>query len=75
MKSQSFERFYYTKVGLGEGCGCAERIIDVHEINRLAGPLRILPRVRAKDTLRALRRFFGITKRRGPASSPTQPTS
>ncbi|WP_075995750.1 hypothetical protein [Salaquimonas pukyongi] len=36
-KNDSFEKFYYDKVGLGEGCGCAERIIDVHEFNRLAG--------------------------------------
>ena len=34
---QDFTKFYYTKVGLGEGCGCAERVIDVHEFNRLAG--------------------------------------
>lgn len=37
MRPESFEKFYYTKVGLGEGCGCAERVIDVHEFNRLAG--------------------------------------
>lgn len=35
-RPQSFEHFYHTKVGLGEGCGCAERIIDNHEIDRLA---------------------------------------
>ena len=35
-RPQSFETFYYTKVGLGEGCGCAERIIDNHEIDRIA---------------------------------------
>lgn len=35
-KQQKFETFYYNKVGLGEGCGCAERIIDNHEIDRLA---------------------------------------
>lgn len=34
-RPESFEKFYYTKVGLGEGCGCAERIIDVHEHDRL----------------------------------------
>lgn len=33
---ESFEKFYYTKVGLGEGCGCAERIIDVRDLDRLA---------------------------------------
>lgn len=32
----SFEKFYYDKVGLGEGCGCAERIIDVRDLERLA---------------------------------------
>ena len=43
-RQQSFETFYYNKVGLGEGCGCAERIIDNHEIDRLA-----LARDLAKD--------------------------
>ena len=37
-KPQDFEKFYYRYVGKGEACGCAERIIDVHEFNRLAGP-------------------------------------
>ena len=36
-RAEDFEKFYYAKVGLGEGCGCAERVIDVHEIDRLAG--------------------------------------
>lgn len=36
-RPEAFDKFYYQKVGLGEGCGCAERIIDVHEFNRLAG--------------------------------------
>lgn len=35
-KPEDFERFYYTKVGLGEGCGCAERVIDMHEWERRA---------------------------------------
>ncbi|NQY60390.1 hypothetical protein [Cognatishimia sp.] len=35
MRHQSFEKFYCTKVGLGEGCGCAERVIDNHEIERI----------------------------------------
>ena len=43
-RQQSFETFYYNKVGLGEGCGCAERIIDNHEIDRLA-----LARQQARD--------------------------
>ena len=39
MRQQSFEKFYYTKVGLGEGCGCAERVIDNHEIERIRAGL------------------------------------
>lgn len=36
-KPESFEKFYFAKVGMGEACGCAERIIDVYEFNRQAG--------------------------------------
>lgn len=35
-KPEDFTQFYFTKVALGEGCGCAERIIDNHEFDRLA---------------------------------------
>jgi len=35
-RSESFETFYYKKVGLGEACGCAERIIDAYEFDRKA---------------------------------------
>ena len=38
-KPQDFEAFYYRYVGKGEACGCAERIIDVHEFNRLSRAL------------------------------------
>ncbi|MEQ9241365.1 hypothetical protein [Roseovarius indicus] len=38
-----FQKFYYTKVGLGEGCGCAERVIDLHEADRKSA----MPRTRA----------------------------
>jgi len=56
MTQESFEKFYYKKVAMGEGCGCAERIIDVHEFNRLAGPERAGgPRLRP---FRRLRRLF-----------------
>lgn len=33
---RDFEKFYFAKVGLGEGCGCAERVIDMHEADRKA---------------------------------------
>lgn len=29
--TKSFERFYYERVGIGEGCGCAELIIGVQD--------------------------------------------
>ena len=32
MPSNSFERFYYQKIALGEGCGCAERIIGTRDL-------------------------------------------
>ncbi|SPJ27512.1 hypothetical protein TRM7615_01002 [Falsiruegeria mediterranea M17] len=63
---QNFEQFYYTKVGLGEGCGCAEKIIDVHEFNRLAGKPRLRAPRLALPTRAGLRRFLqkaGLTSR------------
>ena len=33
---ESFEQFYMNKVALGEGCGCAEMIVPVHDQNRRA---------------------------------------
>ena len=47
---ESFEKFYFAKVGMGEACGCAERIIDVYEFNRKGGsqPKQSLKRERRK---------------------------
>ena len=36
MAGKSFERFYYAKVALGEGCGCAEQIIGTRDLERHA---------------------------------------
>ncbi|MEO1109298.1 MAG: hypothetical protein AAFX90_15390 [Pseudomonadota bacterium] len=36
-KPERFEKFYFAKVGMGEACGCAERVIDVYEFNRKSG--------------------------------------
>ena len=36
-KQEEFEKFYFAKVGMGEACGCAERVIDVYEFNRKGG--------------------------------------
>lgn len=63
---QSFETFYYAKVGLGEGCGCAEKVIDVHEFNRLAGKSRLRRPRLSLPTRAGLRRFLqkaGLTSR------------
>jgi len=62
----SFEEFYYTKVGMGEACGCAERIIDVHEFNRKGGR-KIYERVRAqkpKTSWAGVLRRLGLLSRR-----------
>jgi len=66
MSEPDFQKFYYRHVANGEGCGCAERVIDVHEFNRLAGrsrphlPLIALPRRGA--LLRFLQKA-GLTRR------------
>ncbi len=55
-KPQDFEKFYHRYVGKGEACGCAERIIDVHEFNRLAGPRKrsLAPRLPFMARLKTL---------------------
>jgi hypothetical protein len=30
-RTRSFERFYYERIGIGEGCGFAELIIGIHD--------------------------------------------
>lgn len=64
VKPAEFEKFYYAKVGLGEGCGCAERVIDMHEFDRLAGAPKRWPSLMPKKG--AWRRFLnkaGLTQR------------
>ena len=67
MRQGSFEKFYYTKVGLGEGCGCAERIIDNHEIERIRANLEHRRATGGGWISRSLRRFFS------PKSASTSP--
>ena len=67
-RPESFEKFYYTKVGLGEGCGCAERVIDVYEFNRLAGQVPPGTRQAGIGFGRFMRRFareLGLSISRG----------
>ncbi len=63
---ESFEKFYFAKVGQGEACGCAERIIDIFEFNRKAGAIdrRDLQANRPKrKSLRSLALRFGLISR------------
>lgn len=60
-KIEKFETFYFRNVGLGEACGCAERIIDAHEFERKAREKRPLE-ARRRGWVSALRRF-GILPR------------
>lgn len=63
-RENDFQSFYYKKVGLGEGCGCAERVIDVHEFDRRAG--QKLPKAKLLPGKNAWRRFLnkaGLTRR------------
>lgn len=63
-KPEDFQTFYYDKVGLGEGCGCAEKVIDVHEFNRLAGkPKPSLPLWPKKGAWRRFLNKAGLTAR------------
>lgn len=59
-----FQSFYFKKVSLGEGCGCAERVIDVHEFDRRAGQSetkrQLLP---GKKAWRRFLNKAGLTRR------------
>ncbi len=62
-----FQRFYYSKVGLGEGCGCAERVIDLHEADRKAAAADVRPlgrRLPMAQRLRQALAALGLTRRR-----------
>ena len=64
-KELDFTKFYYDKVATGEGCGCAERVIDVHEAERLAGKpvLTVRWRLPRKGDLRRFLAKAGLTSR------------
>lgn len=64
-KPEDFTRFYFDKVATGEGCGCAERVIDMHEFNRLAGrPLTLRrPALPSRAGLRRLLQKAGLFSR------------
>ena len=61
MQSDSFERFYYEKVALGECCGCAEQIIRTRDLDALSqqAALRTDSYAGQSGRLAWLARFFG----------------
>jgi len=77
MRKDSFERFYYEKVGLGEGCGCAEHVTRIRDLDAL-GQRLMLGRTerRALASMGWLRkRAERILKRWAQARSRRQDTS
>jgi hypothetical protein len=74
MRQDSFERFYYEKIGLGEGCGCAEHVTRIRELDALGKRLasgRVTPGVLStampwiRGVARRLTRRLGRSSRNG----------
>lgn len=64
---ESFEKFYFAKVGMGEACGCAERVIDVYEFNRQGGKQAKAPINKGRRKRRSLRSWavkYGLLGRK-----------
>lgn len=68
-KPEDFSKFYYTKVGLGEACGCAEKVIDIYEFNRKAGG----PAVSDRNALTSKVSFRTRLRRLGLLPRPKRP--
>ncbi len=69
---ENFDKFYFAKVGLGEACGCAEKVIDVYEFNRQGGALLGRRAIRKKPFRVSLRSFafkYGLISRKRPDPS------
>ncbi|MFY2822908.1 hypothetical protein [Ruegeria sp. MALMAid1280] len=67
---ESFEKFYFAKVGMGEACGCAERVIDAFEFNRKGGAQTKKPVKQEKRKIRSLRGWavkYGLLSRKRQA--------
>ncbi len=64
---ERFEKFYFAKVGMGEACGCAERIIDVYEFNRQGGATAkrgLQPKKSRRRSLRSFALKYGLISRK-----------
>jgi hypothetical protein len=77
MRKDSFERFYYEKIGLGEGCGCAEHVTRIRDLDALGQRLasgRVTPAkppaaiAWIQSVARRLTRSLGRRSRDGVAS-------
>ncbi|BCH24664.1 hypothetical protein MesoLjLc_43300 [Mesorhizobium sp. L-8-10] len=73
MRQDGFDRFYYEKVGLGEGCGCAEHVTRIRDLDALAAKANAFAsRQQARPRLlpwlgRLLFRSRNMLKGRSPA--------
>jgi hypothetical protein len=57
-RTRSFERFYYERIGIGEGCGCAELIIGTHDHDTPGHRPAAGRRGSIERAIRALTRLF-----------------
>ena len=72
-RPEDFQKFYFNKVGLGEGCGCAERVIDLHEMDRTLGAGQ-LHMSRGPGLIQRLRRWFSRSRHTTPDAETPSPT-
>jgi hypothetical protein len=63
-RTRSFERFYYERIGIGEGCGCAELIIGIHDHDTPGHRPATRRRGSIGWAMRALARLFARRERR-----------
>ncbi len=74
--SESFEKFYYNNVALGEGCGCAEKVIDVYDA-RAGAPVAGSSKSRSSSLWREIKeasviRLALIRGKKAPNNSAVQ---
>ncbi|MEQ8449573.1 MAG: hypothetical protein RIB97_07785 [Nitratireductor sp.] len=54
MERHSFERFYLEKIALGEGCGCAEHVTRIRDLDALGERVRNARSGRSRQASRPL---------------------
>ena len=63
MQRESFEHFYLTKMALAEGCGCAEHVTRMREIDAYAARQRVPAGVRSFAVSAYLARLLSKLRR------------